>query len=197
MVIRVVGPVGREYSLIVCGPRSGIEDSDSLQGKSPPPKLIVGKEGSGFVITLDKWTELDSSFSNRELVYESPSPDDGAVADLLDNTAQCLALNTALSGGVIKQINDASNGQLHLIEIDDWDLDNATTPKAADGSGGDDIYSYEEISSKQFPGLIESSSVETVSQATVMIANDAWAAKNPDIYRRLRGVVSREPNLVK
>ncbi len=194
--IRVVGPAGREYAIIVCGQRSRITESDDLQS-ADKPKLIVGSDQSGFNITLDKWVTEDSYFANPVRVYESTDPDDGAVADLIDNTAQCIGLNSALSGGVLKKLNDASAGRIHMIDIDDWDLDDAQVPTASDGSGGGDLYAYEDISSKQFPGLISSGSITTVSQPVVMIANDAWASKNPDLYRRLRGVLTRNPNFVK
>jgi TRAP transporter TAXI family solute receptor len=173
-----------EYVHLVCNKNAGIDKIKDFYG-TKDKRIAIGKPGSGTQIT---W----SNFVKAEKRYEAiPTADqEGTLAEnkVKSGDTACIMFTAGLGTGTMKRINDNNTGELILIPLNDGDLTNAKDEK------GKPIYRWSKIPGGTYKSLQTgtfSTSVDTVVQDAVLIANTAWAEANERAYTDLSAAATR------
>jgi len=160
----------KEYVHILVNKKSNIKSVKDLTAKNI---MYIGK-GSGSEVTWKGFCLLDKKYKKIRTEYANPS---AAILKVASNPDAVMIYVSGLNSGTMKYANETSKSlknNLRLINVDDWDFDDAKD------QFGNKIYNFTKIPSNTYknlqPGIF--SGIETISVDAVLILSDSWIKEN-------------------
>lgn len=186
-----IASVGKEYAQLVCNTASGISAVSDLESSGKKPKILVGAQGSGAEITWRNWVIEDEDYRNAVPVYEAPTGP-GALK-LKQNQVQCALVVSALGGATMTALDNASDGKLKLVDINDGDFNDSAD------IDNNPVYEFTEIDSSTYKNLLGWSDVDTISQDAFLVGAEAFtgAEVNKNFMDALANALFLNSELVK
>jgi TRAP-type uncharacterized transport system substrate-binding protein len=146
-----------------------------LRNHNPPITLAIGPIGSGSQVTWNSFILADSKYDS---VLVDPVAGMRAVDKVKDGTdVPCMLFTSGIGSQTVKTINDAAQGKIKLVRVDDGDFGTAKDEK------GEKIYTYTDIPGGTYKNIQDglfSSSVATVAVPAVLILNTSWEQASGD-----------------
>ena len=149
-------------------------DIYSVKDISPGGKhiLYIGPQGSGTSMTWLGFCGQDSSYKKIQVRY---APYETALENVIQNKNSVMMFVSGLNSRLLKMAEQEAreNKTIRLIEVNDWNFNNASD------SFGNNIYRFVDIPSKIYPalqkGFISSRDIETIAVEAVLVVRTEWA----------------------
>lgn len=172
--IQRVADLYPEYVHLVCNKGAGIS---SVKDIRPEQTILVGEPGSGSSITWTNFGKLDKGYQK---IKTEPVGGIGALTRVISGRdAQCALFVSGLGSKDMLNFNNLGKDKVKLVEVDDWDFDNAK-----DGTGSK-VYKFEDFPSGKYSSLQEGrwlAGPETLAVNAVLVVDPAWMDQYPDAY---------------
>jgi len=172
------GTLHTEYVHMLCNADSGINDDGDLESKRPV--VAIGEPGSGGWVTWKNWETEDKDYAEVTTVPLGGMIAAAKVADGAE--VDCMILVSGVPSGVISKYDNRFGEDMVLVELQDWDFDDATDPR------GNDLYRFVDIPSGTYPAHLQTgffgSAVGTTAVDAILVINNALYERE-DVYSAL------------